>query len=91
MSRKWHGTYVKRARKYIAAQLPAPCWRCGRMLHIQDAWVVGHLIEADRAPWLEHNPSNWAVECRPCSDRSGAVYSNQKRARQRLTPTSRDW
>ena len=40
MGRKWHGTYVRRARAYIAATLPAPCWRCGRVLDVDDAWVV---------------------------------------------------
>ena len=91
MSRKWHGTYVRKARAYIAATLPAPCWRCGRVLDVDDAWVVGHIIEADLRPDLELDPANWAAECRPCSDRSGAIYSNRKRGRRSPRVTSRDW
>lgn len=96
MKPHWSGTYVKKARAYIAEQLPAPCWRCGRLLYAEEpgSWVVGHIIERDVAPELTHDPSNWAPECRPCSNRSGAIYGNRKRGRSRIAPpapTSRDW
>jgi 5-methylcytosine-specific restriction endonuclease McrA len=90
---KWGGWTVTKARRHIAAQLPAPCWRCGRVLYADDpgSWVVGHLIERDRAPDLALNPDNWAPECRPCSHSSGARYRNAKQGRRRRRPTSRTW
>ena len=90
----WGGSSTKRARKHIAAQLPAPCWRCGRMLLAEEpwTWVAGHIIERDLAPDLANDPENWAPECRPCSDRSGAAYGNRKRGRGRpQRVTSRAW
>ena len=89
----WSGGYVKRARKHVASMLPAPCWRCGRWLYADEpqTWVAGHIIERDLAPELAHDPENWAPECRPCSDRSGAVYGNRKRGRAAPPPTSRRW
>ena len=90
MSRNWHGGYVKRARRIIAATLPAPCWRCGRMIGPDEPWTVGHLIDADIAPHLEHEPSNWAPEHPRCNYRAGAIAGNRKRRRTRPA-TSRDW
>ena len=91
MSRKWHGTYVKRARKYIAAQLPAPCWRCGRMIAVGEPFTVGHLIDAAIAPEMEHDPGNWAVECPKCNYSAGATAGNRRRRRRPVRPTSRQW
>lgn len=90
----WSGSLVRKARAHIAAQLPAPCWRCGRVLFAEQpwTWVVGHVIERDRAPELMADPENWRPECRPCSDRSGAIYGNRKRGRAfAVSPTSRRW
>ncbi len=93
MSRKWHGGYVKKARRIIAATLPAPCWRCGRMLDVDGPWTVGHLVDAAVAPHLELEPSNWAPECARCNYRAGAIAGNRRRGRSRITRpvTSREW
>lgn len=92
MARKWHGSYVKKARRYIAATLPAPCWRCGRILDVDDNWTVGHLVDAAVAPHLEHDPSNWSAECARCNSRAGAIAGNRRRGLTRRIPvTSRDW
>jgi hypothetical protein len=95
MMANWGGSHVKKARQRMAAMLPAPCWRCGRILTNDDpgSWVVGHLIERDLRPDLMLDPDNQAPECRPCSNRSGAIYGNRKRGltRRQVSPTSRDW
>ena len=93
MSSGWSGHRVRKARQRLAATLPAPCWRCGRIVTDESQMVAGHLIERDVAPWLMDDPANQAVECKPCSDRSGAIYGNRKRGRARAQAkvTSRDW
>lgn len=93
MSRNWHGGYVKRARRIIAATLPAPCWRCGRMVTEDMAWDVGHIIGRDVNPEYTHDPNNWAPEHSYCSRSAGARYGNAKRGGRlrRAAPTSRDW
>ena len=93
MSGKWSGTYVKRARAYVADTLPAPCRRCGRLLSIDSDWTVGHIVDAAIAPELEHDPANWSAECRRCNLRAGAILGNRMRKpRPRPTTyTSREW
>ncbi len=89
----WHGTYVKRARAYLAMQLPAICPRCGRIITPQMQWDVGHIIDKDIAPELMHDPTNWRAEHSRCNRQAGAAYGNKKRRirRRYLLPTSRTW
>ena len=91
MSAYWGGSLAMRARAYVATTLPAPCWRCHRMLYADQpwTWVAGHIIERDLRPDLAADPSNWIAECRPCYNRSGAVYGNRKR--RRIASASRIW
>ncbi|KHL18534.1 phage terminase large subunit-like protein [Mumia flava] len=67
----WSGRKVAEARAYVArTALPGPCGRCGKPLTAKDRWVVGHIEPRWKRPDLEWTPSNWQVECRPCSDAS---------------------
>lgn len=87
----WSGSLVKRARRHVAAMLPAPCWRCGRLLDIDSAWTVGHLIDRADAPHLAADPGNWAPECSRCNYSAGARSGNRRRARRPRVVTSRNW
>ena len=87
----WHGTYVHKARAYLASTLPAVCWRCGQIITPDMAWDVGHIVGRDIDPSLTHDPDNWAPEHSYCSRSAGARYGNAKRRRRRPPPTSRQW
>jgi len=89
--RSWSGSIVRKARKHVAAMLPAPCWRCGRWLDEGSAWTVGHLIDAAVAPELEHDPSLWMPECARCNYSAGAAAGNRRRAQRPRRVTSRAW
>lgn len=92
MSSGWQGHTVREARRRIAATLPAPCWRCGRILDTHDQWTVGHLIDRADAPWLANDPDNQAPECARCNYAAGARAGNRRRTRRPSRPvTSRDW
>ena len=82
---------MTRARKHVAATLPAPCWRCGRWLDDDSDWTVGHVVSAMVAPELENDPSNWLAECARCNSRAGAVEGNRARAGKPKRVTSRVW
>lgn len=73
-------------RKRLGATLPAPCWRCGRMISEGDKWHVGHIT--DRALGGNDNAamtmdSEVAVECEKCNTsaggRLGAAITNGKK------------
>jgi 5-methylcytosine-specific restriction endonuclease McrA len=89
----WNGSRVRTARKRIAAQLPAPCWRCGRILDTDDPWTVGHIIDRAIAPHLADDPNNQAPECQYCNSSAGATAGNRRRNHRRpaMAPTSRTW
>lgn len=79
--KKWAGSIVTKARAIVGAMLPAPCWRCGRMLTKEDTWTVGH-IEA-RGEDGEDRAGNYAPECPGCNFRDGgkrgAAITNGRR------------
>ena len=91
MATDWSGHRSRKARRYIASLLPAPCWRCGRMLDLEDDWTVGHLVDRAVAPHLADDPGNQAPECARCNFRAGAAAGNRRRARRPRRVTSRDW
>lgn len=70
---RWAGRKVAEARAVLAARTdwPTRCGRCGNPVAETDPWVVGHIKSRGAHPDLVWVPSNWAVECRPCSDASG--------------------
>lgn len=64
---------MQAARRMMAAQVqwPTACGRgCGRVLEQGDDWVIGHVRSRATYPHLTWVPSNWRIECRPCSDAS---------------------
>ena len=95
MNDGWNGTLARRARQRIGAQLPAPCWRCGRMLTADQPWTVGHIIDRAIAPHLAADPINWAADCPRCNYSAGASAGNRRRRVSKrlrtITPTSRRW
>src|SRR4051812_23134510 len=71
----WGGRDVDRARALMATTLPTKCHTCPTIVRAGDAWVVHHIISRGEAvasgrPDLIWAPSNWAVQCRRCSNRS---------------------
>jgi hypothetical protein len=81
--RMWRGRGVTNARQYMAQYLPAPCARCGSLITPGTAWVVGHKEPRALRPDLVWETSNWQVEHRTCSDRSGAEVMTPARMAQR--------
>ena len=65
------------------------CWRCGRLIGPHEEWHLGHddndrtvthgPEHAHRTPWCRGNMA-W-----------GAINGNKKRAKPRVTRTSRAW
>ena len=49
--------------------LPAPCWRCGRLLTLEDKWTAGHVT--DRVDGGGNEPGNLAPECPRCNYSAG--------------------
>lgn len=79
----WNGRKVGRNRAILAdrTQWPTPCAKgCGRMLRREapKSWVLGHIKPRWERPDLEDVPTNWQVECRPCSDASGEAEKRSK-------------
>lgn len=73
MTATWSGRKVQQARLALADRTawPSSCARgCGRLLVRSDRWVLGHIEPRWKRPDLVWAPSNWQVECRPCSDAS---------------------
>jgi hypothetical protein len=77
-STKWGGRRVTQARAYIAAQLPAPCGKCGRPVRPGDPFVVGHVKSRALYPELMWNQDNWRAEHKACSDKSGQAAVIEK-------------
>lgn len=79
--RKWAGSVVTAARKLVGAMLPAPCWRCGRVLTKEDKWTVGHIEGRDDGG--ADAPQNYAPECGKCNfsegGKRGAAITNGRR------------
>ncbi len=67
----WSGRAVEAARAIVAGWLPRPCGQCGEVVTAEDRWVVGHIKSRAEHPELTWEVSNWQVEHRSCSDKSG--------------------
>lgn len=77
----WSGRKVTEARQILAnaTTWPTECARgCGRTLTRTDPWRLGHRLPRWSHPELTWEPTNWQVECRPCSDASGQAEALAK-------------
>lgn len=93
--RPWAGRAVTEARQHMARYLPAPCaahtsTRCLGTIHTPDQMVIGHTLSRATHPELTWEPSNWRIECRPCSDASGMTVALDAAARRALTAAGID-
>lgn len=52
-----------RARRKLAATLPAPCAYCGRILTSDDRWCAAHVIDGDPG-------AGWQHACPACNERA---------------------
>ena len=50
---------------------PTKCGQCGRRVDKSKPWVVGHIKSRAQHPELTWDPTNWRIEHRRCSNRSG--------------------
>lgn len=87
----WGGAKSRNARAIVRAQLPACCWRCGKLISPDDpesSWHAGHVT--DRAAGGEDSSGNYAPECSACNlsagGKVGAAITNANRAHQRQQP-----
>lgn len=69
----WGGRRTTQARAMLSLRTawPTTCARCPRPLARTDEWNLGHKLARWDRPDLIWEPTNWQVECRPCSDASG--------------------
>ena len=80
--RKYSGTRSIAARKVVAAQLPAPCTICHRIVTDQMQWQADHItprVLAEAQGWEEQDidsPSNLGPAHRSCNESSGAKLGN---------------
>ncbi|MGH3503888.1 MAG: hypothetical protein ACRDQA_23780, partial [Nocardioidaceae bacterium] len=81
---EWSGRLVATARAYMARRLPASCGQCGKEVSAQQQWVVGHIKARSTHPELIAVPSNWQLEHRACSDRTGQSSVQAKAKQQAL-------
>lgn len=57
-----YGAAHQRARRQLAATLPAPCaYGCGRMLERDSDWVAAHVVDGDP-------DAGWVAACRRCNE-----------------------
>ena len=75
----WGGSTAQRARRVVAATLPAPCSKCGRPVTPDQAWDVDHLAPRHARPDLALDPRNWAPAHRRCNRRAGQAVTSAKR------------
>lgn len=77
---EWSGRRVTEARTMLANRTawPTTCARCPRVLDRDDPWALGHIVPRWQRPDLTWEPTNWQVECRPCSDASGQAEALAK-------------
>lgn len=70
---KWKGTAVTRARAWMRdhTSWPATCGHCGKPVLADEAWVLGHIKARATHPELTWVTSNWRIEHRQCSNKSG--------------------
>ena len=55
----------------ITTKWPTTCGQCGKRVDKSSSWVVGHIKSRALHPELTWDQSNWRIEHRKCSDRSG--------------------
>jgi len=88
VSGQWSGRRVTTARAYWRQRIieagALPCWRpgCGRMLTVESAWTVGHIVDRSRGGSVT-DPANQWPECKRCNlsagGRLGAAKTNARR------------
>lgn len=80
------------ARKIAAAQLPCPCFRCGRIVTADMKWNADHplsRVEAEALGIPAHEQDRTVVPShRSCDAKAGAELGNKLRAKSKAkTPT----
>lgn len=87
MSSKYSTYTSKRAsaaRKTVEAMLPAPCYRCGRVVTKDMKWEADHPISRVVADQLGISAEDQDRSVLPahasCNHKAGAVLSNQRKA-----------
>lgn len=91
--KRWGGAQSTKARAKCRSMLPAPCWRCGRLLTREmpeTEWQAGHTT--DRADG--GNDGDVMPECTSCNlsagGRRGAAMTNQRHQQAQAGPIHRD-
>lgn len=81
---KWAGRKVTTARAKLAALLPSPCYRCGRIITGDkdidgDTWDVDHVTS--RAEGGDHDLTNLTHSHSRCNRRHGGKLGNERKAK----------
>ena len=90
--RKYSGQRSVAARKVAAAQLPAPCTICQRIVTADMQWQADHILPrviAEMQGWSAtdiDSPSNIGPAHRSCNEGSGAKLGNIHRATAKTEP-----
>lgn len=89
----WGGRRAVAARAALAATLPAPCSKCGRLVYPEQRWDLDHLIPRSVRPDLAWDPANHAPSHARCNRRAGQRITTAKRRANTPRPPrpSREW
>lgn len=71
---KWAGKAVTQARAWLASRTDwstVTCGQCGKRVKADEAWTLGHIKARATHPELTWDTSNWRIEHRKCSNKSG--------------------
>lgn len=90
VAKGWSGRRVTRERERLAALLPLPCCRCGRVVTREMVWHVDHLLK--RALGGGNNPANLGVAHARCNMSAGqALGQRRRKARARVVAGIKPW
>lgn len=86
--RQYSSTRSQRARKIVAAQLPAACYRCGRIVTADQRWEADHpmsRVQAEALGISEHEQDQAVVAAHAsCNHKHGASIGNAIKAKPRI-------
>lgn len=77
VAKRWSGRVVTQNRERLAAMLPTPCARCGRIVTADMAWHVDHLDA--QVLGGRHDQANLAVSHARCNMAHGSALGRARR------------
>lgn len=77
-TKRWANVAAK-ARKEIGVQLPLPCHHCGRPVHADTPWDVGHIVDLAHGGDAKQYTATHRSCNRSAGGKEGAAKTNARR------------